>query len=125
MIIAKQKIVDTQPTSSGTIYSAEVIAKIKKMIDAQQPNEKFGEYGYPQGHTVSVEAVAFTYDNPTIKDDALYVDITILDTERGMELKSSLDDVRFVPVGFGTVDNENKLDVETYTLISIAAIPKK
>jgi hypothetical protein len=123
MIIEKTPIIDTKRTKNGWRYPISIIETMKEVIDSAQPHEKFGEFGFPKAHVIDVKNVAFTYDNPIIEDDTLYVDITVLDTPKGEELKKKVKKVSFVPVGLGTL-NENK-DMETYEFLSIAAIKQK
>lgn len=122
MKLDRIKVLDTSVRSSGWSYPLSVLEKIQLKIQVSPPNERFGELGFPQRHTIELENVAFTYDNPQLEGDSLYVDITILDSPRGKELKELGNNVNFVVVGFGELD-ENKQMQDTYEFVSIAAIP--
>ena len=124
MKIEKVKVLDTELRENGWWYPMPVLQKILMKIEASNINERFGELGFPQKHTVDLEKVAFTYENPQLVDNELFVDIILLDTDKGEELKTIKDQVRFVVVGFGELENGVKMK-ETYEFVSIAAIPPK
>ena len=124
MKLERVKIIESDnPTPSGRIYPASVVEKMYKKIAAAGPHERFGEMGMPEAHTVDLSNVAFVYENPLLEDGILYVDINILETDKGNELKEIVDNVEFKTTGFGEVD-ENNIIQDNYEMISINAIPK-
>jgi hypothetical protein len=124
MILEKIKVIESDnPTPTGRIYPSNVVEKMYKKIAAAGPHERFGEMGMPESHTVNLSNVAFTYENPFLEDGNLYVDIHILETPKGKELKEMVGDMVFTTAGIGIVDEDNIVQ-DDYELISINAIPK-
>lgn len=119
MKIERVKIIDTEPTSNGWVYPLPVLEKIYQKILSAQPHERFGEFGFPSGHTVDMDNVAFIYDNPQLEENELFVDINILETESGETLKELFTEVKFAPVGLGLVQDD--IMGEDYEFLSICA----
>ena len=126
MKLEKVKLVEAGvPTSTNRIYLMPLIEKMYKKLASSQLHESFGGFGQPTGHTVNQEDVAFTYENPVIEDNVLYVDINILDTPKGKELMKQLDHVDFKPIGQNGPVDENNVVQDSYELLSINAIIEK
>jgi len=121
MKLQKIKVIDTNTTRNGWKYPLSVIKSMRKAIEATPINARFGEYNFPEKHTLDLENVAFTYENPVLENGNLYVDIQILETPKGKQLEEMIDNVSFVPVGMGVLDENNVME-DSYEFVSIAAI---
>lgn len=134
MKLSKQLILNTQVTKNNRRYNTEVLESIKNQINSGE-RVNYGTMGYPEGLNVSFSTVGFTFSNAVIEEEALYCDITLLETPAGESIKSLLGDLVFRPAGQATIKGEmpvetlNLLKVpnvvnEDYHLICISAIPK-
>ena len=133
----KQLLINEIPTKNGRRYPREVIAKMAEQIkEKESQGLNLGTLGVIEHTTVPLDKVAFSYKNPVIEEGSLYVDISILGTPCGNELKTVLDSVVFRPAGMSTkyphpahetaihLLGVNVIVGDDYELITINAIPK-
>lgn len=101
-------ITDEKSVSFNTPNSIELIEQIKKQINTKvETGSNLGvvDNGW-DNLTIDLSKVAFSYSNPQIINGKLYVDLQILETLEGNNLKKMLD-FRATTVGVGIV-NEDK-----------------
>lgn len=94
MILRDQLILNTKPNKNRRRYTIEALESIVKQILNDQA-QNLGTLGTVDTFTTPLNKVAFRYFNPRIEEESLYVDIEILDTPSGRDLKNMLDSVVF------------------------------
>ena len=109
------------PNKNGRIYPKQLLEKIA--------NQK-GVYGYfidrnhePEIQTIS--DISHKIDRLFIENDSLYAEISVLNTPNGNLLKEHLENTVFVLNGFGKIDSNQKLDCDSYKLVSVNAVKEK
>lgn len=136
MKLDNQLIMNTTPTKNLNHYSIEVLESIVKQIKEMEPIKRFGVVGVVDPE-MNPSAVAFEYKNPRVIDDSLILDIEVLDTPAGQELKARIlfdrDSICFRPAGEaslpGNAEMQRMLKVPVqigldYKLKTIQAIPE-
>ena len=137
MILKDQLILNTKPNKNRRRYTVEALESIRSQILMSDPSRNLGTLGTIESFTIPLSKVAFAYSNPRIEEESLYVDVEILGTPQGEELKSLLDSVVFRTCGtiehpspaepWDTVRYLLNVDLvvgEDYKLITLNAINK-
>ena len=84
----------------------------------------FGELGYPDERTFTfMDNVSHQVTELHTEGDTLFAELTVLDTPKGEELKTMIDDVVFRPRMLGHIQDD--LTVKIDTLISFDAINRE
>ncbi len=142
--IEKYPLLDTSVNKNNRVYSIDVLDSICEQINQKRSDINLGTLGIPEGLEIKLRQVAFTYSNARVENDKLYVDIEILETNSGAELKQILEIgeeenktlIAFRPFGAGTFEGEvpyetrnllnipNKISLD-YKILGISAIPAK
>lgn len=142
MILEKQLIQNTKPNLNSRVYPLETLEHIKVQIEKYNAEVglDLGTLGSTSSPVILVKDIAFRYYNPQIENEALYVDIEVLETKAGLKLKKLLekDVVVFRPAGYielkedhdaldtaRTLLNLNYIVGLDYKLTTINAIPKE
>ncbi len=142
MILEKQLIQNTKPNLNSRVYPLETLEHIKSQIEKYNTEVglDLGTLGSTSSPVILVKDIAFRYYNPRIENEALYVDIEVLETKAGLKLKKLLekDVVVFRPAGYielkedhdaldtaRTLLNLNYIVGLDYKLTTINAIPKE
>lgn len=142
MILEKQLIQNTKPNLNSRVYPLETLEHIKLQIEKynSEVGLDLGTLGSTSSPVVLIKDIAFRYYNPQIENEALYVDIEVLETKAGLKLKKLLekDVVVFRLAGYiehnddhdaldtaRTLLNLNYIIGKDYKLITINAIPKE
>jgi hypothetical protein len=142
MILEKQLIQNTKPNLNSRVYPLETLEHIKLQIEKYNTEVglDLGTLGSTTSPVVLIKDIAFRYYNPQIENEALYVDIEVLETKAGIKLKKLLekDVVVFRPAGYielkedhdaldtaRTLLNLNYIVGLDYKLTTINAIPKE
>jgi hypothetical protein len=117
MKLYKQLLLNTEVTLNNRRYPLEVIESIRDQINSRDEDRNLGTVGYEENLEIDLSKVAFKYSNAVIENNALYVDIEMLDTPLGKSLNEVLGDMRFRPAGTGTFDGG--MPVETMNLLKV------
>jgi hypothetical protein len=142
MILEKQLIQNTKPNMNSRVYPLETLEHIKLQIEKYNTEVglDLGTLGSTNSPVVLVKDIAFRYYNPQIENEALYVDIEVLETKAGIKLKKFLekDVVVFRLAGYVEYKDEDEaIDTAAallnlnyivgtdYKLMTINAIPKE
>lgn len=142
MILEKQLIQNTRPNLNSRVYPLKTLEHIKSQIEEYNTKigSDLGTLGSSESPVVLIRDIAFRYYNPQIENEALYVDIEVLETKAGIKLKKLLekDVVVFRLAGYIEYNEEyDALDAATtllnlnyvigldYRLTTINAIPKE
>jgi hypothetical protein len=140
--LEKVLILNTKPNKNNRVYELKILELARDQINSREKCHNLGMLGIQEEAVVTMRRIAFMYENARIENEALYVDIEILSSNAGAELKQILEieeeikkpRIVFRPNGFGTYINspdDNMMDMlkipkriaEDYQLISISAIP--
>jgi hypothetical protein len=108
------------------MYTDECLEQMVAQFKQKVSNgvQMFGELGYPESTSfTSLERVSHQVENLQVEGDTLFAEIKVLDTPRGKELKTLLDDIVFRPRMIGHVLEDNTVRVDN--LISFDAILKE
>jgi hypothetical protein len=111
---------------NGRMYTDECLEQMVAQFKQKVSNgvQMFGELGYPESTSfTSLERVSHQVENLQVEGDTLFAEIKVLDTPRGKELKTLLDDIVFRPRMIGHVLEDNTVRVDN--LISFDAILKE
>ncbi len=99
--------------------STVVIESMKDQILTKiESGSNFGMLGSSDG-VITLDKVAFTYDNPQIIDGKLYIDFKVLDTPQG-KILNELIDYRCTTSGYGIIKGDKS--IEDYTLASVYVV---
>lgn len=106
---------------NNNFYSNELLEKLA--IEINNKDNNFGEFSNKEWeNTVDLSKVSHSYTNARVKDGSLIVDIKILDTPKGIELKNLMENNNTLPSfgarGYGTVV-DGIISEEDYKLVSI------
>ena len=112
MRLDNQLIMNTTPTKNLHQYSIETLESIKRQIDEMPDSKRIGVLG-TDSDSVEISNMAFVYSNPRIIDDSLTLDIELLDTPAGQQLKAQLlletDGICFRPAGQAEMPAETEM----------------
>ena len=141
MILEKQLIQNTKPNMNLRVYPIETLKHIKAQIEKYntEVGRDLGTLGSSASPVVLVKDLAFKFYNPQIENEALYVDIEVIETKAGIKLKKLLekDVVTFRLAGYVEHNDNAALDTARnllnlnyiigldYKLVTINAIPKE
>jgi hypothetical protein len=118
-------------TDDGTMphratNSSDLMLNIKsQMEDLICDGCTMGVFGLNGDVFISLSNAAFTYSNPQIIDNKLYIDIKLLDTPKGLLIQNIVDDLsncQFVLSGIGVVEQDKS--ITDYKLISVNFISR-
>lgn len=113
---------------NGKVYRRDYIRSERRLSDVKTPIESpivCGELGHPDNFDITFKNISHVIENVKIDNQYLVADIKVLDTNKGKELKSLIEqgtDIVFRPRLTGTI-NENK-EVEIDALFTFDAILK-
>lgn len=116
-----------KPNGNGRIYTKEAIEKMVEDFNSKK-HPMLGRLGYPdtqnEGNDVNLKTVSHEITKLYIKDDQLWADIKILDTENGRTLEECLEQkfIEFRPLCIGSVNEDKTVQVEKF--ITVDAIDK-
>ena len=111
---------------NGYMYTDEALSQMIKAFKEKQSNgvPMFGELGYPDERTFTfMDNVSHQVTELHTEGDTLFAELTVLDTPKGEELKTMIDDVVFRPRMLGHIQDD--LTVKIDTLISFDAINRE
>lgn len=117
----KQLVLNTNPTSNGRTYPLNVLESIKKQIEDNSVN--LGTTGYGEGIILELDEVSFSYSNPIIENNSLYIDVKPATNSLGNCLVENINEYVFRTKGIVNLSSEFIVD-SGYKLLYIAAVPK-
>ena len=102
MLITKRLIINTKVNKNNRKYSLAALEAMTNQINSGDRNSNLGILGEidPTG-IIAIDQVAFIYTNAVIKKEAVYVDIEVLKTIAGKNLKRLIETefMVFRPIG--------------------------
>jgi len=102
MLIKKRLIINTNVNKNNRKYSLAALEAMSNQINSGDRNSNLGILGEidPTG-IIAIDQVAFVYTNAMIEKESLYVDIEVLKTTAGNNLKRMIDTefMVFRPIG--------------------------
>lgn len=141
MKLKRKLLLNTKINANNRKYPLVVLESIRDQINnGEEEKRNFGFVGFDSfmsGNEDLNKEIAFVYNNAVIENESLYVDINILDTPRGEELKilNESYDIRFRPAGRAELPSSFDTNVnvigypsvvgDDYKLVTIAAITKE
>ena len=125
-------ILDEQSRFWNAPNLSELVNTIQEQLSskAEQKNG-MGIFGYSSDCVVDLDRVAFTYKNPRVIENKIYIDVEISDTPMGKIVKCLFDDVagttisdiyRFTLTGIGIVNYDRS--VQDYQLSCVNLISR-
>lgn len=112
------------PTSANRIYPLELLHKIADHINDQEYSF-YGELDHPEGkskYTVNLSHVSHKIYDAVVEDNELNFEVEVLNTPKGNLLRLILSDVVFRPRGIGSTDDNGRVNIDDYQIISFDAI---
>lgn len=111
---------------NGRLFTREIAQKMCNMFDPERTN--LGELGHPESSSVSLSNVSHRIHRVFIRDNSLWAEFSVADTEAGKTLYQlfndlGMDSFMLSPRGVGTIGHGGRLqddyEVATYDFLSV------
>lgn len=110
----------------------ELVNTIQEQLSSKAEQKAgVGIFGYSSDYVVDLDRVAFTYKNPRVVENKIYIDVDILDTPMGKIVRCLFDEIagtaisdiyRFTLTGIGIVNDDRS--VQDYQLSCVNLISR-
>lgn len=123
MILKRILLLNTNQTNNNRCYTIESLQSIADQINESPTHKKFGRNKY-ESAILTLSEASFTVSNAVIENNSLYIDIEVLSTPAGEELKNMINEVAFRPMTMIPSDEDYKIISSKLTYLYTAAIEK-